>query len=125
MHTDIISITFAYIPVLLAGAVLGVPDAVIVGAVFGLASMWKAGANYVLPADQMFSPFMSGRPVESIVLSIGARMMFGLVTGFFVFPCKAYALCVDRSCRCFLFRKDDTFRYGLRLHGAAVPGGGI
>lgn len=82
MHTDIISITFAYIPVLLAGAVLGVPDAVIAGAVFGLASMWKAGANHVLPADQMFSPFMSGRPVESIVLSIGARMMFGLVTGF-------------------------------------------
>ncbi len=81
IHVEPISITFAYIPVLLAGAVLGIPDAVAVGLVFGLSSMWKAGASYVLPADQMFSPFMSGRPAESLLLSVGSRALFGLLVG--------------------------------------------
>ena len=81
LHVEPISITFAYIPVLLAGALVGLPEAVALGAVFGLASMWKAGASYVMPMDQLFSPFMSGHPLESILLSVGARMLFGLLTG--------------------------------------------
>lgn len=81
LHVEPISITFAYIPVLLAGALIGLPEAVVLGAVFGLASMWKAGASYVMPFDQLFSPFMSGRPLESLLLSVGARMLFGLLTG--------------------------------------------
>lgn len=88
MHTDFISITFAYIPVLVAGAIYGVPDAVTVGAVFGLASMWKAGANYVQDADKLFSPFMSGSPIESILLSVGCRMLFGLIIGVLYFLAK-------------------------------------
>ena len=81
LHVEPISITFAYIPVLLAGALVGLPEAVALGAVFGMASMWKAGASYVMPMDQLFSPFMSGHPLESILLSVGARMLFGLLTG--------------------------------------------
>ncbi len=81
VHIEPISLTTAYIPVLLAGALIGCPEAVILGAVFGLSSMWKAGANYVMPFDQLFSPFMSGHPLESILLSIGSRMLFGLLTG--------------------------------------------
>ena len=88
VHVEPISITFSYIPVMLAGALLGIPDAVAVGAVFGLASMWKAGANYVLPTDQLFSPFMSGHPLESLLLSVGARMLFGLLIGLLFYLAK-------------------------------------
>ena len=83
IHIEPISITLAYIPVLLAGALVGLRESVIVAAVFGLSSMWKAGANYVLPLDQLFSPFMSGHPIESILLSVGSRMLFGLLIGLF------------------------------------------
>ena len=88
LHVEPISITIAYIPVLLAGALVGLPEAVILGTVFGLASMWKAGASYVMPTDQLFSPFMSGRPMESVLLSVGARMLFGLLTGLLYLAAK-------------------------------------
>ena len=81
IHVEPISVTFAYIPVLLAGALLGPLEATLVGTVFGLASMWKASAYYVMDFDQLFSPFLSGRPLESFLLSVGARTLFGLVVG--------------------------------------------
>lgn len=81
LHVEPISITFAYVPVLLAGALVGLPEAVVLGTIFGLASMWKASASYVMPLDQLFSPVMSGHPLESILLSVGTRMLFGLLTG--------------------------------------------
>ena len=81
IHVEPISVTFAYIPVLLAGALLGPLEATLVGTVFGLASMWKASADYVMDFDQLFSPFLSGRPLESFLLSVGARTLFGLVVG--------------------------------------------
>lgn len=80
-HVEPISITIAYIPVLVAGAVLGPLESTIIGAVFGLASMWKASANYVMEADHLFSPFFSGYPLGSIMLSLGSRMLFGLIIG--------------------------------------------
>ena len=60
LHISPISITFAYIPVLLAGILMGPFESMAVGAVFGAASMWKATASYVMPVDQLFSPFTSG-----------------------------------------------------------------
>ena len=81
-HVEPISITVAYIPVLAAGALLGPADSAIVGAVFGLASMWKASASYIIPFDQLFSPIMSGYPLRSLLLSVGSRTLFGLVIGF-------------------------------------------
>ena len=80
-HVEPISVTTAYLPVLLAGALTGPPEAAAVGAVFGLASMWKASASYVMAADQLFSPFLSGDPLGSLVLSVGSRTLFGLATG--------------------------------------------
>lgn len=80
VHVEPISITFAYVPVLLAGALLGPAESTAVGAAFGLASMWKAGAGYVSSFDRLFSP-LSGYPFGSIMLSVGARMLFGLVVG--------------------------------------------
>ena len=58
-HVEPISITIAYIPVLIAGALLSPKSSALVGLFFGLASMWKASASYVMPADQLFSPMLS------------------------------------------------------------------
>ena len=81
VHIEPISITLVYIPVLVAGCVLGAKEAAAVGAVFGLASMWKASAFYVSAGDAIFSPTMSGKPLESAILSVGTRMLFGFIAG--------------------------------------------
>ena len=81
IHLDTLSITFAYIPVIAAACLLGPADAVIVGTVFGAASLWKASASYVSPGDRVFSPFLSGSPINSILLSVGSRALFGLFIG--------------------------------------------
>ncbi len=81
IHMEPISITLVYIPVLLAGCLLGAREAALVGVVFGLSSMWKASAFYVEGGDVFFSPVMSGKPVQSILLSVGARSLFGFAAG--------------------------------------------
>ena len=80
-HVGPISITIAYIPVLIAGVLLSPTASAVVGLFFGLASMWKASASYVLPADQLFSPMFSGDPAASLMLNVGARVLFGLTAG--------------------------------------------
>ena len=81
IHIEPISLTFVYIPVLIAGCILGSKEATLVGAVFGVASMWKASAFYVGAGDAIFSPVMSGKPIQSILLSIGSRAFYGLAVG--------------------------------------------
>lgn len=87
-HIEPISITIAYIPVLIAGALGGPAESVVVGCAFGLASMWKASATYVMDFDQLFSPFLSGHPWESLFLSVGARALFGLAVGLLYLPAR-------------------------------------
>ena len=81
VHIEPISLTFVYIPVLVAGCILSPIESALVGMVFGLASMWKASAFYVGAGDAIFSPIMSGKPLESFLLSVVSRMLFGLVVG--------------------------------------------
>ena len=81
IHIEPVSVTVAYFPVLLAGALLGPGDAALVGTVFGLASMWKASAHYVTSLDRLFSPVMSGAPLSSLFLAVGTRALFGLLVG--------------------------------------------
>lgn len=81
MHIAPIFLTFVYIPVMVAGCILGPKNATIVGAVFGIASMWKASAFYVAARDAIFSPVMSEKPFASILLSVGSRALFGLIIG--------------------------------------------
>lgn len=81
IHIPPISITIAYLPVLIAGCLLGPAQAVMIAFVFGIASMYKASASYVMPADAVFSPFLSGAPISSLLLSIGTRMLFGFLIG--------------------------------------------
>ena len=81
IHIPPISITTVYLPILVAGCLLGPTQAVALGFIFGLTSMYKASASYVMPADAVFSPFTSGAPVNSLLLSIGTRLLFGLIIG--------------------------------------------
>ncbi len=81
IHIPPISVTTAYIPILAAGSLFSPVQSVIVGIVFGITSMYKASASYVMPGDVVFSPFLSGAPVSSLLLSVGMRALFGLVIG--------------------------------------------
>ncbi len=91
IHIPPISVTIAYIPILIAGCLLGPAQSAIVGLVFGTASMYKASASYVMPSDAVFSPFLSGAPASSLLLSIGTRTLFGLLVGL------AFKLAVKRK----------------------------
>lgn len=81
IHVPPISVTIAYIPTIVAGCLFGPLESTIAGLVFGLGSMYKASAFYVMPADMIFSPFRSELPLESVILSVGTRMLFGFIIG--------------------------------------------
>ena len=82
IHIDPISLTTAYIPIVVAGCLLGPLESTLIGLVFGLASMYKASALYVVSDDKIFSPLYSSNPVGSILLSVGSRVLFGFVIGY-------------------------------------------
>ncbi len=81
IHISPISVTIAYLPILVAGCLFGPIQSLIISCIFGIASMYKASAYYVMPSDAVFSPFLSGAPVSSIFLSIGTRALFGFFIG--------------------------------------------
>ena len=76
-----ISITSLPALVLAGAFVLGPLAGAILGGIFGLASIWKASVSAVAHADQIFSPFISGNPLASLILSLGVRVLFGFVAG--------------------------------------------
>ena len=82
IHIDPLSLTTAYIPIGVAGCFLGPLESTLIGLVFGLASMYKASALYVVSDDKIFSPLYSGNPIGSILLSVGSRVLFGFVIGY-------------------------------------------
>lgn len=88
IHMPPISITIAYIPILIAACLLGTAQSTVVGAVFGLASMYKSSAYYVMPSDMIFSPVLSGNPLGSIFVSLISRTVFGLAMGLIFFAAK-------------------------------------
>lgn len=125
-HVEPISITFAYIPVLLAGCLLGPGASAALGCVFGLASMWKASAPYVAAGDRIFSPILSVEPISSLLLSVGARLLFGLVIGilYFLAKCaKRGTLFLDWSR--FLFRENYSCLFCIRNYGTFVSSDGF
>lgn len=66
IHIDPISLTTAYIPIVVVGCLLGPLESTLIGLVFGLASMYKASALYVVSDDKIFSPLYSGNSIGSI-----------------------------------------------------------
>lgn len=118
-----VSFTTAYIPILIAGRILGTGEATAVGFVFGAASLYKASASYTLWSDMLFSPLYSTNPVGSVILSVGTRTLFGFLSGLMykvarksrperhmVFACDSF---VDRhTCAFGLYRDADIFPDG-------------
>ena len=88
LHVPPISISFAYLPALIAACLLGPVQATALGVVFGAVSMFKASSSYVMPLDQLFSPFRSGAPAASLILSIGTRTLFALIIGLVFLWCR-------------------------------------
>lgn len=83
-----ISITLVPIIVVQGALYLGIKESVFLGLIFGLTSMWKANTAPLSYTDQLFSPALSGKPLESIILSIGTRVAFGLIAGILVWFMK-------------------------------------
>lgn len=113
-HFPPISFTIAYLPVIIAACVFGTRQAVLTGIVFGLSSLYKASASYVMPLDMVFSPFNSSEPLASLFLSVGTRALFGLLIGLAfdaVRGCKRF-----RSWMCLLTL------LSIRLHSFLVCG---
>lgn len=81
VHIPPISITTAYIPIIITACLFGPAEASLAGLLFGLGSLYKASATYVMPADAVFSPFRSDFPIRSILLSVGTRVLFGFLLG--------------------------------------------
>lgn len=82
IHIEPISVTIAYFPIIISGVLLKMPQTLIISLIFGLATLFKATPNYVMPSDAIFSPFSSSAPFNSIILSLAARLLFGAVIAF-------------------------------------------
>ena len=115
IHIEPISVTISYIPVLIAACLLGPIYSTVLGAVFGIASLWKASAFYVSAGDRIFSPFLSGAPIQSLLLSVGSRLLFGAVVGVLYWAAK-------RSARHQYFFIAIISFFGKVLHSVCVYG---
>lgn len=80
----VIKATTMHIPVILGAVVLGPKAGGVLGAVFGLCSIW---VNTTTPGllSFAFSPFMSNEgligALKSIWIALGCRILFGLIAG--------------------------------------------
>ena len=80
----VIKATTMHIPVILGAVLLGPKAGAVLGAVFGLCSIW---ANTITPGllSFAFSPFMSTEGLigvcKSLWISLGCRILFGTLSG--------------------------------------------
>ena len=74
-----ISITILHIPVIIGAILMGPTYGGILGGTFGVLSVIKATFFAASPADMLFSPFLSGKPIQSLVMSIVPRILLGMV----------------------------------------------
>lgn len=75
-----ISMTTLHIPVVIGAILLGPTCGGILGFFFGLMSMIRATAG-ASPVDMLFSPFLSGEPISSLIMCYVSRILLGVVTG--------------------------------------------
>lgn len=73
-----ISITILHIPVIIGAILMGPAKGGILGGAFGLLAMIKATFFAASPADMLFSPFLSGAPVQSLVMCVVPRILLGV-----------------------------------------------
>lgn len=75
------SATIMYIPVIAGAYFYGIKAGILLGAVFGITSIWKASMAGVGYFDSLFSPFISGNIAGSLYIALGARILFGFAAG--------------------------------------------
>lgn len=75
-----ISMTTLHIPVVIGAILLGPTCGGILGFFFGLMSMIRASGG-ASPVDMLFSPFLSGEPISSIIMCFVPRILLGVITG--------------------------------------------
>lgn len=74
----IASITLLHIPVIISAITLGWKQGALMGFAFGIISLIKAITSAASPVDLLFNPFVSGKPVFSIILCIVPRVLLGI-----------------------------------------------
>ena len=74
-----ISATLMHIPVIVGALVMGPKAGAALGTVFGLTSLWKASTQATSPVDLAFSPFVSGKPIQSLIMCMGPRILLGVI----------------------------------------------
>lgn len=77
-----ISITTLHIPVIIGAILLGPGDGAILGGVMGLCSVFKATFQPTNATSFLISPFSSGNPLGSLLMTVGSRIMIGVVAGY-------------------------------------------
>lgn len=83
IRLDYVSITFVPLIVLATAYLLGPCEGMVAGVIFALTGMWKATivTSDIAVGDLLFSPFRSGKPMQSVLLCMVPRIMLGLVAG--------------------------------------------
>ena len=74
-----IAATLMHIPVIVGAIVMGPKAGAALGTVFGLTSLWKATTQATSPVDLAFSPFVSGKPLQSLIMCMGPRILLGII----------------------------------------------
>ncbi|MGL5972894.1 MAG: ECF transporter S component [Oscillospiraceae bacterium] len=74
-----VAITVLHIPVIIGSITMGPKYGAVLGGVFGILSMVRATFLAVSPIDILFSPFLSGYPLKSFIMSVGTRVIFGFI----------------------------------------------
>ncbi len=77
-----VSITLLHIPVIVGAILMGPLYGGILGGSFGLFSLIKASFAATSPIDMAFSPFLSGAPLQSIIMSIVPRILLGVIAAY-------------------------------------------
>lgn len=80
---EYVSITFVPLVVLAMAYLLGPWEGLCGGVIFGITGMWKASVVTMQDAyaDILFSPFRSGKSMQSVLLCFVPHIVLGLLAG--------------------------------------------
>lgn len=79
INYGVVSITILHIPVIIGSILIGPFYGGLLGLMFGIISMVNATLRGATPIDMMFSPIVSGLPVQSFIMCIIPRIVLGIV----------------------------------------------
>ena len=76
------------LPVVIGAMALGPIQGTFLGFVFGVTNLFRVSTFGVSDIDILFAPAKSGDPVASLILTIGTRVLFGLLAAVIFQLCK-------------------------------------